>query len=295
VPNSHEPRDFWSKLDIVGKLLSSIVLAAIALLIKAGADNVRTGSEQVANALKRGQLVQSLVADLATKQDKTRQDLALIALDRTATTKEDDDLVDDIAEEVLLNEQPAPTDYFGDTAMKIIERRDKARAARLHEEQKTAISSTRADASANANDGSSKEEQTNGMTKEDKAKAVPFEQRVAAAVLHKLVSIEYRGQENAPLAAELKSLLDQSGLPGPEPEEVDADFPNQVRYFNAQDRPLALQTAKIVDGFVRTQANGRYKDYSISVHYFIYLDPKPPLGQVEVWCNLDRQGTHGTW
>jgi len=103
---ANAPRDFWSKLDIFGKLVSSIVLVVIAMFVSDAADKVKQGSEQVAIALKRGQLVQSLVSDLATKQDRVRQDLALIALDRTASAKEDNDLIDDIAEEILLSEPP---------------------------------------------------------------------------------------------------------------------------------------------------------------------------------------------
>ncbi len=125
-------RDFLGKLDVIGKLLSTVVLAAIALFLKDGAAEVQKASEDVASALRKGQLVQSLVSDLATKQDTVRQDLALIALDRS-TTKDDNDLVDEIAEEILVN-QPTSGTYFGRTPFRIIERRDPQRAKTLKSE-----------------------------------------------------------------------------------------------------------------------------------------------------------------
>jgi hypothetical protein len=279
-------RDFWSKLDIFGRLVSSIILVVIAMLVSDAADKVKQGSQQVANALKRGQLVQSLVSDLATKQDRVRQDLALIALDRTASAKEDNDLIDDIAEEILLSEPPSGSDYSGKTAMIILERRDKARAAKLREKILANLSSPTMTALSSAQVS---------PTHDMPIKPITFEQRVTAAVLQKLASIEFRGPENMDLMNRLRQQLAQSGLPGPEVEEVKIDFPNQVRYFNLEDRALAVETANVVQNFIRTQTVGKYPDYEIAVRSFVSHEPKPPAGQVEVWCNLGRKAGHGAW
>ena len=66
----------WDRLDIVGKILSSVVLALIALFIKKGADSI-------AAAQHEGDLVQNLIADLTSNDERTRQDLALIALNHS--------------------------------------------------------------------------------------------------------------------------------------------------------------------------------------------------------------------
>jgi len=69
--NKSTSKSTWDKLDVLGKLISSVLLATIAIVIKYGADNIAT-------SLQSGQLVQSLIADLTTQETGTRQDIALI-------------------------------------------------------------------------------------------------------------------------------------------------------------------------------------------------------------------------
>jgi hypothetical protein len=69
-------KDSWDKLDTIGKIVSSLVLVVIAMFIK-------SGSERIAFSLQSGQLVQSLISDLTTQEQQTRQDVALLALDNS--------------------------------------------------------------------------------------------------------------------------------------------------------------------------------------------------------------------
>jgi len=170
--------------------------------------------------------------------------------------------------------------------LRCCERRDKARAAKLREKILANLSSSTPTA-LGAAQGS--------LTHEMPTKPITFEQRVTAAVLQKLASIEFRGPENTDLMNRLRQQLAQSSLPGPEVEEVKIDFPNQVRYFNLEDRALAVETASVVQNFIRTQTGGTYADYEIAVRSFVSHEPKPPAGQVEVWCNLGRKTAHGAW
>src|SRR5688572_28149518 len=86
-------RDFWDKADIIGKLLSGVVLAAIAVVIKLGADNI-------AMSQREGELVIKVMTDLTDTQQVARQDLALIALNHSVS-KRNRQLVIDIAERLL--------------------------------------------------------------------------------------------------------------------------------------------------------------------------------------------------
>ena len=53
-------KDIWNKLDVIGKITASILLVVISLVIKCSAD-------KVASSMKRGELLQTLITDLTTK------------------------------------------------------------------------------------------------------------------------------------------------------------------------------------------------------------------------------------
>lgn len=69
-----EPPTFWDKFNIVNSFISSVVLVAIPLVIKVGAD-------RIAQSLETGRIIQQLLSDLSSAEVKTRQDIALVALD----------------------------------------------------------------------------------------------------------------------------------------------------------------------------------------------------------------------
>lgn len=91
------PKDSWDKLDAIGKLVSSILLVIIAMAIK-------FGSDRIAFSLQSGQLVQSLIMDLTTAEQQTRQDVALLALDHSIGN-ENPPLVSEIAERLFRDTQ----------------------------------------------------------------------------------------------------------------------------------------------------------------------------------------------
>ncbi len=65
--NKKFDKDLWDKMEIVGRLFSGIVLVAIAMVLKTGADSV-------SSSLQTGNLVQTLIGDLTT--EGTRRDVA---------------------------------------------------------------------------------------------------------------------------------------------------------------------------------------------------------------------------
>ena len=60
-----QAQDGWDKADIIGKLLSGALLAAIAAVIKAGADDI-------AASRQTGELVQGLIADPTMVNQRTK-------------------------------------------------------------------------------------------------------------------------------------------------------------------------------------------------------------------------------
>ena len=69
-----EKLDFWEKVKIATGFFSGVVLVAIPIAIQVGASNI-------AQSLETGRIIQQLITDLTRPREKTRQDIALVALD----------------------------------------------------------------------------------------------------------------------------------------------------------------------------------------------------------------------
>jgi hypothetical protein len=69
-----EKLDFWEKVKIATGFFSGVVLVAIPIAIQVGASNI-------AQSLETGRIIQQLITDLTRPSEKTRQDIALVALD----------------------------------------------------------------------------------------------------------------------------------------------------------------------------------------------------------------------
>ena len=121
-------KDFWDKMDVLGRVFAGVVLVGIGVVLKTGADSVK-------QSLETGNLVQTLIEDLTT--EGARRDVALIALNRSV----DEDkraMVAKIAERLILDIAESESDrqihkevrlYI--TALEILDEIDPQRAADL--------------------------------------------------------------------------------------------------------------------------------------------------------------------
>lgn len=124
-------KDTWDKLDVLARIVSGVLLVAIAVFIKIGTDNI-------ASSMRSGELVQSLIADLTTSG--TRRDVALIALNHSVADK-NSGLVTDIAErlvwDIVESESASVAAEAGPlytTAFKILRQRNPERAKEIERE-----------------------------------------------------------------------------------------------------------------------------------------------------------------
>lgn len=222
-------KDFWDKMDIIGKLLTGVVLGLLTIVIKLGADKIQEGSEHVAAAQKNGQLVQSLVNDLSKPEGGIRQDIAIIALDRSIGS-EDPNLVLDIAEQLVRNRPKDQNGGFAFVAFQIIERRDRARADQIKSELLGSIAETpeqRDKLISNADTSSQPE------------KSPAPDSRLISAAFPKIVYLQFRGDLKRTLVEEFRKSLNDQGLPSPGVERVAGSYASNVRFFNDEDREQA--------------------------------------------------------
>ena len=121
-------RDIWDKVEAIIKIVSIFVLIYTTY----------KGSEKIATSLEKGKLVQSLIADLSSRESSIRQDVALIALNRSVE-KDDTLLVAEIAERLFEDVKDSGV-LLGRTAYKILKERRPAYAEQVKQNSQKNLS-----------------------------------------------------------------------------------------------------------------------------------------------------------
>jgi hypothetical protein len=259
-------KDSWDKLDTVGKIISSLVLVVIAMFIK-------TGSERIAFSLQSGQLVQSLISDLTTKEQQTRQDVALLALDNSIGD-EKPQMVAAIAERLFRDTQEqdsARAHALGSVAFRVLERRDPQRAEAIRASLDSLINNDRAAVVSNPDTAVAQTAQA------------PVQSQLITRVFNSIVYVQFRNENERRIAQALRDTLNATGLHSPAIDQEDGNYRNWVRYFHADDRGLATTAADLAAAVARKNGHTvqfKVQDLSGNTRF------RAGKGHVEVWINL---------
>lgn len=281
MPEPGRQKDVWDKADIIGKFFSGVVLAVIALTIKCGTD-------EIAASQHRGELVRSLIGELTTKNQRTRQDLALIALNHSIGTQ-NPTLVVEICERLLVDStgyaagDGQASQALQSVAYDILRKRDRARADVLkhliegrYEVKVTSDPSLRAAL----------------RSAPDTAAALPVADSAAASanallapLASRVVFIQFGGGTTRERMEMLRAQFAAAGFTAPGVEMIDKPFSSAVRYFHAEDSSLAAQAQRVTLDFSRANAINvaRLPIENMSRGRF-----RVPRGQIEVWLNAPR-------
>jgi hypothetical protein len=270
----------WEKADILGKLVSGALLGLIALLIKMGADNITT-------AQKQGELVQSLLQDLTTKDQRTRQDLALIALDHAVGDK-NPPLMIDIAERLVTDTTTysaagqGSDQVLGGIAFRILQRRSPALADSLRRHfQRQYEQQLAADTALRSLSRSPADTTKSHIHPSSSDSLVAPSGALLARVASNVVFIQYQGAVPRALADTLRRRLGTAGFVAPGTERVDAPFRSAVRYFHPADLELADSVASMTQDFL----SARDINQTVPVQPITSKGVKVPSGQLEVWLS----------
>jgi hypothetical protein len=262
-------RDLWDRLDVLGKFTSSVLLAAIALLLK-------SGSDKISYSLQKGDLVRNLIADLTTQDSRTRQDIALIALNRSVGSQEEDELlVSEIAERLFLDLRGPDTaadesQSLGSIAFRVLEHRNPRRAAALREQILAVRDSiTRATLRSQPD--------TSALA----AAATPAQARLLARAFSNVIYIQYRNAADSDFAEQLRTAIAGQGFHAPGIERVEGNFRNWIRYFHAEDQPLADSIASLT----RTFFAERGRPLDLKIQNLGGRGFQAQRGQIELWIS----------
>jgi hypothetical protein len=280
MPDGAKTKDLWDKADILGKLLSSLILGVIALVIKLGTDNI-------AAAQRSGELVRELLADLTTRDQSARQDLALIALDRSVGDQNPRLLVQ-IAERLVLDttayssSNRAADAALSSVAFEILLERSPAAADSIKRKlDEQLVAQVASDTTLRADVRSSPDilAPARASAPNDAVTAV---RRLVAPTSASVVFIQIDSGFQPKALQGLRTALEQHGFVAPGVESVHARFASGVRYFHSTDSLLADSVAAITANFLRERS---LAVHSLPLQNMTASHFHSPPRQIEVWLS----------
>jgi hypothetical protein len=264
------PKDNWERAGIIGQLVNVVLVGIIGLLIKTGADNISA-------SYKKGELVQSLISDLAAEDPKNiRQDVALIALNHSLGDQEKQ-LIIDIAQQIV--QENSYNKVAGSVAYRILEQRAPTIAQNIRDRALLLAASPTVtmEIRSNANPAA-----LTGPTPRPSPEAAAAEKQFMAKVLPNLILVQFRNEQSRAVFDELRQVLNRNGLIVPGPDRVDASFTSSIRFFHEEDRALAERVFDETKKFFQA----RQISVNPTMQNFSKSNFKALSGQIEIWIDL---------
>ena len=72
-----EEKDWWDKCDVIGKIVSGVLLAVITISLGFYARMYQQIEDKKAATLKRVELIEKMVGDLSQSENSVKRDIAL--------------------------------------------------------------------------------------------------------------------------------------------------------------------------------------------------------------------------
>ena len=291
-------KDKWDKFKIISGFVGSIVLVAIPIMIKYGADDI-------SRSMERGQLVDSLIEELTDQQAKSRRDIALVALDGAVQPEQkckllgywdchidedSPDLVSDIAvillkdTYALLKKEAANieyTDVESSVAKKILIKRKPQTWSNILKEIAPNLAeyapTSDVNYEAESREIKDKKSQTLNIIANLTAALPKPTPTVAAQGVTlegvRFVYIQY--QNNKDQANKVRTYLQSQGVEVPRIEKVSRISQNDIRYANESQKQIA---EKLKSALKQNQQIEFTKLIDLSQSGY-----RVPAGQFEIW------------
>ncbi|MGD8567912.1 MAG: hypothetical protein PVJ39_07480 [Gammaproteobacteria bacterium] len=291
-------KDKWDKFKIISGFLGSVVLVAIPVVIKFGADDI-------SRSMERGQLVDSLIEELTDQQAKSRRDIALVALDGAVKPEfkcellgywdcrideQTPDLVTDIAV-ILLRDTYAKlqkrhadiedADVESSVAKHILAKRRPQTWQTILKDIAPAAAELAPTSGVNVEQESADVKDRKSQTLRVIANLTPVQTvtdttgSTAKTALDGVRFVYIQYQSNKTRVDQLRTYLNGKGVKVPRIEQVDRITQNDIRYANESQKAIAEALQKDLA-----------KNQNIQISKLIDLAQvgyKVPAGQFEVW------------
>lgn len=264
--NAPRGRDHWDIVDLVARIVGTVFLGALVFIIP-------NASQRIAASLDTGRLVHSLITDLTTANERTRQDLALIALNRSVG-EHNSKLVSEIAERIYfdLSSRDTLQQGIGRIAFAVLANRDAPRAQFVRDSIEAEALRSRSQIVSPAN--------VDSLSTVSSSPQAELVSRIHQSVVY----IQFAVERERTIARALRDSLQAAGFWAPDVDQVDGDFRNWIRYFHESDESLARKAQDAVHRFFAARGDTiQFRVQNLGGRGF-----NAPEGQIEVWMRLPR-------
>ncbi len=275
TPAAKQPKSFWDILDILSKFTTGFLLVVIAFVLD-------IGSKRIAQSNEESKIIQSLIEDLTTRQQESRNDVALLSLEKYLIAKADNkDLernkayIKEVAETILKQRIHDDSSFSLESSIpfKIVNKYDTAAANLIF----TQYSENKIDTSKIINQNIPLTAAVVNNLQPLAQSKNATEANVISSFKKKLCYIQYNNAAAADKVRKFQDTLKSKQWIAPGIQQVNGNYDNIVKYFNAEDKQLAERCAALAKASFNT-------DFKIVP--IISSKNKVPTGQLEVWINI---------
>lgn len=274
TPAVKQSKSFWDILDILSKFTTGFLLVVIAFVLD-------IGSKRIAQSNEESKIIQSLIEDLTTKQAESRNDVALLSLEKYLVAKTDDKnfernkaYITEVAETILRQRIHDDSSFSLESSIpfKIVNKYDTAEANLVL----TQYSQNKRD-TININQGSPLTALTVNNLQPIAQSKNATEANVISSFNKKFCYIQYNNNAAADKVREFQNTLKSKEWIAPGIDYVEGNYNNIVKYFNAEDKQLAERCAALAKASL---------DADFKIVPILSSKYKVPKGQLEVWINV---------
>jgi hypothetical protein len=268
-------KSFWDILEILSKFTTGFLLVIIAFVLD-------IGSKRIAQSNDESKIIQSLIEDLTTKQAESRNDVALLSLEKYLMSDSNNKnfqinkaYITEVSETILRQriQEDSSLTLESSIPFKILNKYNKAEANIVLTE-----------------DGDNKRDASNSNLKEkgplsDSAvtNLQPIiqsknatEANVISSFNKKICYIQYNNSAGEDKIRDFQNALKTKEWVAPGIDYVAGNYNNIVKYFNDEDKTLAEKAATIAKA---------YFNNDFQVVAILSSKYKVPKGQLEIWIN----------
>jgi hypothetical protein len=269
-----KPKSFWDILDILSKFTTGFLLVVIAFVLD-------IGSKRIAQSNEESKIIQSLIADLTTKQEESRNDVALLSLEKYLMSNADDKkfqmnkaYITEVAETILRQRIHDDSSFSLESSIpyRILNKYDTISATLVLAEY---TQNKRDTSTAYKNKGPLTALALDTIQPIAQSKNAT-EASVISSFNKKFCYIQYNNQQSEDAVRNFQKALKTKNWIAPGIEYIEGNYNNTVKYFNDEDKALAQRAADLA----KASFNSNFQIIPVLSSKY-----KVPKGQLEIWIN----------
>jgi hypothetical protein len=266
-------KSFWDIIEILSKFTTGFLLVVIAFVLD-------IGSKRIAESNEESKIIQSLIEDLTTKQEESRNDVALLSLEKYLLSKDNENnendkmYIKEVAATILRQRMHDDSSFSLESSIpyRMLNKYDSVAATAVF----TEYSQSKRDTSRYLKMQGPLTARTVDTIQPIIQSRNATEANVISSFNKRICYIQYNNQQNVDAVRDFQAMLKSKTWIAPGIDYVEGDYKNTIKYFNAEDKALAERAASLGQ-----QSFGS----NFQIVPILSSKYKVPKGQIEVWVN----------